>query len=81
MSIVVDEEVTWAGIEEAVSSQVRRVEFVEEYRGSQVPEGKKSVMFRFWLASDEKTLSSEDIDLLRERLLKKLEFVLGAKLR
>ena len=81
LSIVVDEEVTWTRIEEAVSSQVRRVEFVEEYRGSQVPEGKKSVMFRFWLASDEKTLSSEDIDLLRERLLKKLEFVLGAKLR
>ncbi|NLA95997.1 MAG: hypothetical protein GX838_04040 [Clostridiaceae bacterium] len=46
-----------------------------------MPEGKKSVMFRFWLASDEKTLSSGDIDLLRERLLKKLEFVLGAKLR
>ncbi len=81
LSIVVDEKITWAEIEEAVASQVRRLEFVEEYRGSQVPEGKKSVMFRFWLGSDEKTLSSEDIDILRDRLLKKLAFVLGAILR
>ena len=81
LSIVVDEAISWEKIEEAAASQVSRLEFVEEYRGSQVPEGKKSVMFRFWLASDQKTLSSEEIDLMRKRLLKKLEFVLGATLR
>jgi phenylalanyl-tRNA synthetase beta chain len=81
LSIVVDEAVSWSKIEEAVSSQVRRLEFVEEYRGSQVAPGKKSVMFRFWLGSDEKTLTSEEIDQLRERLLKKLKFVLNAELR
>jgi phenylalanyl-tRNA synthetase beta chain len=81
LSIVIDDDVSWADIEEAVASQVKRAEFVEEYRGSQVPEGKKSLMFRFWLASDEKTLSAEDIEQARKRLLKKLKYMLGAELR
>lgn len=81
LSIVLDEAVSWADVEAAVASHVRRSEFVEEYRGSQVPEGKKSIMFRFWLASDEGTLTAETIEELRGRLLKKLQFVLGAKLR
>lgn len=81
LSIMVDESVTWADIEEAIRSQVRRSEFVEEYRGSQVPEGKKSLMFRFWLGSDEKTLTAEDIEDRRKKLLKKLSHLLGAELR
>ena len=81
LSVIVGEEVSWADIEKAVASHVRRSEFVEEYRGSQVPEGKKSLMFRFWLASDEKTLTAEDIEEMRKRILKKLKHILGAELR
>lgn len=81
LSVIVDEEVSWADIEKAVASHVRRSEFVEEYRGSQVPEGKKSLMFRFWLASDEKTLTADDIEEMRKRILKKLKHILGAELR
>lgn len=81
LSIVIKEEVTWADIESAIASQVKRSEFVEEYRGSQVPEGYKSLMFRFWLASDEKTLSADEIEQRRGRLLRKLKQLLGAELR
>ena len=81
LSIVIGDDVSWADIENAVASQVKRAEFVEEYRGSQVPEGKKSLMFRFWLASDEKTLSAEEIEKARKRLLKKLKHMLDADLR
>jgi phenylalanyl-tRNA synthetase beta chain len=81
LSIVVDEDVSWSDIESAIASHVRRSEFVEEYRGSQVPEGMKSLMFRFWLASDEGTLSAEEIERLRNRLIKKLGHTLDAGLR
>ncbi len=81
LSILVDDSVSWADIEAAIRSHVRRSEFVEEYRGSQVPEGYKSLMFRFWLASDEKTLSAQEIEDRRHKLLKKLKATLGAELR
>ncbi|HZK29183.1 MAG TPA: phenylalanine--tRNA ligase subunit beta [Clostridia bacterium] len=81
LSIVVDDHVSWLDIEQAIGSHVRRSEFVEEYRGSQVPEGMKSLMFRFWLASDDGTLSAEEIEQLRSRLIKRLKDKLGAGLR
>ena len=81
LAIVVEEAVSWAEVEEALASHVRRSEFLEEYRGSQVPEGKKSLIFRFWLGSEEKTLSSEEIEEIRQRILKKLKFTLKADLR
>ncbi|MFA5585233.1 MAG: phenylalanine--tRNA ligase subunit beta [Saccharofermentanales bacterium] len=81
LAIVVEEAVSWTEVEEALASHVRRSEFLEEYRGSQVPEGKKSLIFRFWLGSEEKTLSSEEIEEIRQRILKKLKFTLKADLR
>jgi phenylalanyl-tRNA synthetase beta subunit len=37
--------------------------------------------FRYWIGSDEKTLSSEDIDKANRQILQTLETDLGAKLR
>ncbi|MDI9469708.1 MAG: phenylalanine--tRNA ligase subunit beta [Bacillota bacterium] len=81
LSIVVPSEVSWAQIEAVVRPLVRRLQFMEEYRGEQVAEGHKSVMFRFHLGSDEGTLSAEEIDARRARILKKLEQSYGAVLR
>ncbi|MGI6507775.1 MAG: phenylalanine--tRNA ligase subunit beta [Saccharofermentanales bacterium] len=81
LSIVLDEDVSWAQIYEAVENLVHDAEFVEEYRGEQVPEGKKSLMFRFRLASETGTLTADEIDKLRNRLIKKLQYTLGAEMR
>lgn len=81
LSIVVDEDKTWGEIEAAIEGYVRRSEFVEAYRGDQVPAGKKSIMFRFWLGSDEGTLSAEAIERERMRLIKKLHYTQGAEMR
>lgn len=81
LSIVVPGGVSWAEIEAVVRPLVRRLQFMEEYRGEQVPEGYKSLMFRFHLGSDEGTLSADEIDARRARILKKLEQSHGAVLR
>ena len=81
LSIVIDEDVSWAQIYDAVVNLVHDAEFVEEYRGEQVPKGKKSLMFRFRLASDTGTLTADEIERLRNRLIKKLKHTLGAEMR
>ncbi len=55
--------------------------FVDEYRGRQVPEGKKSVTIRLTIGSEEKTLSSEEIEKCAAQVMKKLGKELGAVLR
>ncbi len=81
LSMVVDREVTWGNIEEAIGKSVKKLEFIEEYHGEQVPEGKKSLMFRFWLGSDEGTMTPDQIEKARSRVIKKLTYTLGAKMR
>lgn len=48
-------------------------EFVDIYTGKGLPEGKKSMTFRFTIGSREKTLSSEDINEFSSGLLKYME--------
>ena len=51
-SILVDEEIVWKDICAALEKSVDSIAFIEEYRGRQIPEGKKSVMFRVRFGSD-----------------------------
>lgn len=83
LSLLMDESVTWKALEETVLKQsgVKRVQFMEEYRGSQVPAGKKSVLLRFWMGSDEKTLTSEDIAASAQTIIEALNKATGAVLR
>lgn len=83
LSLLMDETVTWAQLETTVLAQtgVRRVQFMEEYRGAQVPAGKKSVMLRFWMGSDEKTLTSEDIQARTKEIIEALRKATGAEMR
>ena len=56
-------------------------QFVDEYRGKQVPEGKKSVTVRLAIGSKEKTLTSAEIEEVANSVLKKLSKRFGAELR
>ena len=55
------------------SSILTGFEFVDIYTGKGLPEGKKSMTFRFAIGSREKTLSSEDINEFTGGLLKYME--------
>lgn len=62
LSLLVDEETHFAALKDAVGSRAESVAFIDEYRGKQIPEGKKSVTLRVELASTEGTLTADEID-------------------
>ena len=81
LSIIVSEEVKWETIEETIKSSVKEIEFVDEYRGDQIPEGKKSVTLKVRMINEGTTMTSEQINEKMEHLLKKLNKACGAFLR
>jgi phenylalanyl-tRNA synthetase beta chain len=85
LAIVVDEAVTWALIEKAVTAagvaELESIEPVDVYRGKQIPAGKKSVAFRFVLRCGTDTLTRERADEAQRRLLAVLGKNVGAVLR
>lgn len=87
LSVIADRAVTWAQIEACVSGSaektplLRGVSFMEEYSGHQVPEGKKAVMLRLTIGSDERTLTSKEVEQTARAVLKTLTRELGVSLR
>ena len=57
------------------------LKFVDEYKGKQIPEGKKSLTIRLVISSSEKTLTSLEIETVANTVLKKLSKLLGADIR
>ncbi len=80
-SILIDEDTPWQRIEALVKNNVQKIQFIEEYRGAQVPEGKKSVMFRVWFGSDTSTLTSEQIEEKMNGIIQKISKKLGGEIR
>lgn len=81
LSMLLDENVKWMDIEALVKPLVKDISYVEEYRGKQVPEGKRSLMLRVHLGSDEGTMTSEQIEEGMKRVMKKLQKQFGAEIR
>ncbi len=83
VSLLFDADVTWEKIKAALGSGglLRKVDFIGEYRGRQIPEGKKSVTLRLNIGSDEKTLTSGEIESCTESVVKRLSHILGAERR
>lgn len=81
LSILVDEGIKWADIAEAIKHHCKNLRFVEEYRGQQVPEGKKSVTLSLTIGSDKGTMDSKAIDKRMNKIIKTLENKVGAELR
>ena len=61
--------------------KVKEVKFIEEYRGNQVPEDKKSIMLRVVIDNGNTTMTSEEINTKMESILKTLHKRCGAVLR
>ena len=81
LSIIVDEKVSWKTIEESIKSKVKEIEFVDEYRGNQIPDGKKSVTLKVKMLNEGTTMTSEQINEKMNSILKILDKKCGAKLR
>lgn len=81
LSILVDESVKWEDIYEAIKYMVKDIKFVEEYRGEQVPDGKKSIMLSIKIGNDDSTMNTKQIDKKMSGIIKVLGNKVGADLR
>ena len=85
LSFLVDSMVKWEEIRACVMSKkndlLRDVLFVDEYKGKQIPAGKKSVTVRLVIGSGEKTLTGNEIEAVANSVLKRLAKTIGADIR
>lgn len=85
LAFVVPEEVLAGDLvraaHDAAGVELREAAVFDVYRGDQVPAGAKSVAIRVAFQSSERTLSDDDAQLLRERIVSALAERFGATLR
>ena len=85
ISMLFDSSATWEEIKSVIAVKeagpVKNASFVDEYRGKQIPAGKKSVTIRLTIGSKEKTLTSDEIENAAGSVMKQLSKRMGAELR
>ena len=81
LSIIVDEDIKWADIVSSIKALVKEVDFVDEYRGNQIPDGKKSITLKVKMINEGTTMTSEQINDRMQEILQKLNKKCGATLR
>jgi phenylalanyl-tRNA synthetase beta chain len=85
LAFVVDESLPVGDVllaaREAAGEELREARFLSDYRGDQIPEGKKSVAFSVAFQSSERTLTDEDAGRLRAAIVASLKDRFGAELR
>jgi phenylalanyl-tRNA synthetase beta chain len=85
LALVVEEalpaEKAMASVRSAAGPLLTDIRLFDVYRGPQVGAGKKSLAFQMTFVSDERSLTEEEVNAIREAMLPRLEAELGAKIR
>ena len=85
LSVLCDETMTVAEVEDVMTAAggklLRGIQLFDIYRGTGVPEGKKSVSFSLELRADDRTLTDTDSEGVVTKVLKALDEKLGVTLR
>ena len=85
LSVLCDEALTVAEVEDVMTASagklLRNIKLFDIYRGTGVPEGKKSVAFSLELRADDRTLTDSDSEAVVAKVLAALENKLGVVLR
>jgi phenylalanyl-tRNA synthetase beta chain len=87
ISFLVDSSVKWSEVYETIvgkkssESLLKDALFVDEYRGKQIPEGKKSLTARLVISSSEKTLTGQEIEAVAASAIKRIGKRFGADMR
>ena len=85
LALVVDENLPAERIAEVIRTGggriVTGVRLFDIYRGEQIGSGKKSLTYSITFQSADKTLTDNDVAQIRQRIIRKLEQELGARLR
>ena len=85
LSLVCDEAITVAQVEEVITASagklLRSIRLFDIYRGTGIPEGKKSMAFSLELRADDRTLTDADSEAVTSKVLAALSEKIGAALR
>ncbi len=85
LALICDESVTVADAENVITASagklLRGVKLFDIYRGTGVPEGKKSMAFSLELRADDRTLTDTDSEAVVSKVLTAVKEKLGAELR
>ena len=85
LALVCDESITVAQVEEVITAAagklLRSIRLFDIYRGTGVPDGKKSMAFSLELRADDRTLTDADSEAVVSKVLTALSEKLGAILR
>jgi phenylalanyl-tRNA synthetase beta chain len=84
VSVILDSSIRWEQLEALladVTPALRKIEFVDEYIGPQVPADHRSLTLRLTLGADDHTLSRKEIDDAGALLTSCLEEALGGQIR
>jgi phenylalanyl-tRNA synthetase beta chain len=87
VSLLFDSAVKWDEIIKVILSKkggdslLQNGEFVDEYKGKQVPQGQKSITIRLIIGSLTRTLTSAEIENCANAVVKRLKKQLGAEMR
>lgn len=85
IAMLVDDEVTVGSIEKIISSCsgkiLESVKLFDVYKGSQIPEGKKSIAYSISYRAADRTLVDDEINSVFNKTVRRLESELGAQLR
>ena len=85
LALICDEAVTVAQAEEVMTAAagklLRGIKLFDIYRGTGVPEGKKSMAFSLQLRADDRTLTDTDSEAVINKVLSAVQEKLGASLR
>ena len=85
IAILIDDSILVQDIEEVIVKQggsiLESVKLFDIYKGKQIPEGKKSVAYAIVYRDNNKTLTDNEVNKVHEKILRSLEYKLGAQLR
>ncbi|MEA2102329.1 MAG: phenylalanine--tRNA ligase subunit beta [Thermodesulfobacteriota bacterium] len=85
LSLVVDEKITYEGIEQAVTEcrikEIQAIMPVDLYHGDRLPDGLKGLTIRISYRSDTKTLSDKQVAKWQKKVVRSLEDRLGIRIR
>jgi phenylalanyl-tRNA synthetase beta chain len=85
LAVVVEEEIlaeqVASVIEQAGGGTLQELTLFDVYRGEQIGAGKKSLAYSITYQSQDRTLTDKQVKKIRDRIIRRLEQELGAKLR
>jgi len=84
LSLGVAKDLPWSKINEVVVGfhpLIKSVEFLSAFHSSTLPAGKKSITCRIEFRADDRTLASEEVDGIMQKLVDKLREELSATMR